>query len=65
MLALLSVLGLGLAVGRLARRMTAGPPLLLLLLVVSVVLAELMSWGPDGTSWNPLDLVRWLVPTAP
>lgn len=65
MLALLTILGLGLLMGTLARRLTPAAQLLLLLLVTGVVLAEFMSWDAGGVGLNPLELVRSLLPDSP
>ncbi|MGH7264960.1 MAG: hypothetical protein ACREMB_08935 [Candidatus Rokuibacteriota bacterium] len=61
MIALLTILAAGLVIGKLAHRMTPAVELLLLLLVSGVVLAEFLSWGPDGAGLNPLDLVQGLL----
>ncbi|HEV8309350.1 MAG TPA: hypothetical protein VGW35_16955 [Methylomirabilota bacterium] len=60
MFALLAILGMALAVGKLARRITPAVELVLLLVIALIVVAEYMSWSHGGLP-SPREVLQGLI----
>jgi hypothetical protein len=60
MVPLLAILALGLAAGKLTRRITPAVELVLLLLIAGIVLVDFLSWS-GGEAGSSADFLRGLI----